>query len=965
MRLERMQDRRTVGRLVLLAGLATGLAACGGGGGGGTVRPDPPAPPPPPPSTGLDFTPNVSNDASLTQVNPPTLPALGSPTALPQYSQHLQLINANVSLGAGLTGRGVTIGLVDSGVNRNHPALTGRVLRNFVNVNPNTNNTSVDDVVGHGTVVAQMAAGRGVGNWGGGVAQDANIVSSRIISDKPPEDDGSGQGNEITSGQGYGDFFREINAELAGAGARIINNSWGGLYWNDPALTVELAAAYRDFVIARGGIIVFANGNAGRTPELRPDPSHNAALPSRSPAAADLERGWLTVAALDPDKPTQLTDYSQACGVAMNYCLAAPGNVIFIDSDAKVGDAGYDLWRGGGTSYAAPQVAGAAAVVWSAFPYFDNDLVRQTLLGTARDLGQPGVDPEFGWGLLDVGKASMGPGNFAWGDVSVSFAGNSVWRNDIVGSGGLIKSGSGILTLAAPQSYTGDTRVQQGGLDFRYGLSSNLSIASGATVWARGMINGDVNNSGLFLNGAVNEASIVNDHRFVQTATGNLGVWLGSPLTIGGTASLDGQVSILGVKSGYVTGSRETLLTAHGGVSGTFSSVKGAPNVFLLASLAYDPTHAFLDITRIDVSKAVAAMGLPATVQASAVRVESAMAAIDLQLAGGLPQGIAGDFIDMAGSLQRAGSVAEASRSLRSLSGEVHAAAAAATFDTLDMGRRTLASHFDGLADGTGRDGAWMIGLGDAHRAGSGAGSQADGWMAGHDQRLPGGGVAGLAFGETRGHIHFNGLSDRSRERQVQAQAWLGRQWGKAYALGRFGAGDWQRQVDRDLLVGGSRHGVHSDYAGGFSLLGMEAGYRLAGALVPYLGFEYARVTSDGFLERGASGFGLRSDANVATRSQAIAGLRGGREWGRFGLEGHLEWQQTLASDGLQRSVGFVGAEAWSPLAATDPASPGGVFGVTARTRLTPRSALSFGYDRRFGPRGDASMASLRYAVGF
>ena len=47
-------------------------------------------------------------------------------------------------------------------------------------------------------------------------------------------------------------------------------------------------------------------------------------------AAADLERGWLTVAALDPDNPTRLTDYSQACGIAMNYCLAAPGDVIFI-----------------------------------------------------------------------------------------------------------------------------------------------------------------------------------------------------------------------------------------------------------------------------------------------------------------------------------------------------------------------------------------------------------------------------------------------------------------------------------------------------------------------------------------------------------------------------------------------------------------------------------------------------------
>lgn len=44
----------------------------------------------------------------------------------------------------------------------------------------------------------------------------------------------------------------------------------------------------------------------------------------------------------------------------------------------------------------------------------------QFLEGGAKDLGTPGVDPVFGWGLLDVTKAAMGPSNFAWGDFSVA-----------------------------------------------------------------------------------------------------------------------------------------------------------------------------------------------------------------------------------------------------------------------------------------------------------------------------------------------------------------------------------------------------------------------------------------------------------------------------------------------------------------------------------------------------------------
>src|SRR3546814_15427285 len=91
----------------------------------------------------------------------------------------------------------------------------------------------------------------------------------------------------VSTGQGYGAFFAAINAELADAGATIVNNSWGGLYWDDPAVTVEFADAYRDFVITRGGLVVFANGNAGDDPALRANPSDTAALPHKAGLAGD------------------------------------------------------------------------------------------------------------------------------------------------------------------------------------------------------------------------------------------------------------------------------------------------------------------------------------------------------------------------------------------------------------------------------------------------------------------------------------------------------------------------------------------------------------------------------------------------------------------------------------------------------------------------------------------------------
>lgn len=967
-------------RAFLPCAIALALAACGGGGGGGGVRPSPVPPPVVPSNPG--FTPTVANDASIV-VNPPSVVGQGAAVswATPSINQHLILSNAGGALGAGLKGQGVTIGFVDSGVNRNHPTLSGRVTRNFIHVSSPPNDTSVDDKVGHGTTVASLAAGRpatgvssagGSAQWGGGIAQDATVVSSRIIGDARPDDDGSGAGNEIKAGDGYGDFFKAINAELAGAGARIINNSWGGLYWNDPALTVELANAWKDFVVNRGGIVVFANGNSGRDERFRPQPSDNARLPSLANDPV-LERGWLTVGALDPANPTKLTDYSQECGTAMNYCLVAPGNAVFIAPGATT-QADSILYQGKGTSYAAPLVSGAAAVVWSAFPYFSNDQVRQAILGGAKDLGAAGVDPVFGWGLLDVTKAANGPSNFAWGDFSVSFTGNSVWRNPIIGSGGLVKAGSGILTLTEAASYTGATRVDAGGLDVRKGMKSNLAISNGATVWGSGAFGGNVNNTGAFLSGANTPASIAGN--FVQASTGNLGVWLGSALKVTGSATLAGQMSILGVKSGYVTTAKETLLNASGGVNGTFSTLKAASNVFLDAALSYDPNNVFLDIKRIDVSKAVAGMGLPTITLASASRVESAMGAIDGQLAGTLPAGIGASFIDAAGALQRSSGIAHADWSLRSLSGELHAASTAMTFDAIDSGRRALNSRIDGLAHARNATGGWYRDLassGTLAQAGyDSLGVDAAGEMLGNDWRVGNNAVLGIAMNKQQQASWLSDFGDRSRGHQREVQlygaAWRGDWYGQA----QFASGTFQRQMQRNLLLGAMQDSVATQLSGDYRSAFGEVGRRFeAGgiAITPYLGTQYVHVANDGFAEGGATGFGLRAHAWDSSRWQGFAGLRATRGWQVGGLDlradARAEWQQALASQGELFDASFTGLEQWAPLQGIGMARSSQLFGVGLSALVGRKAVFRFDLSHRASEVGNSRMASLQALYRF
>ena len=953
--------------------IALALAACGGG--GGNVRPSTPTPPTTPGGNGLDFTPTVANDSGIV-VNPPALTTLPAPLGFDaQLGVQMQVINAGASLAAGARGAGVGIGILDTGVRRNHPQLSPRVTYNEFYLNSPPNNPNVDYVKEHGTWVALTAAGSAVGRWPGGVAPAATIVSGRFLSDVSPPDDGSGQGNEVSTADasGFAAFLDDVHADLHAHGARVINNSWGGVYFEDDASgAAAMAAGYTDFILNRNGLIVFANGNYGRDDRYRADPSDTSSLPTLAPSFG-LERGWLTVAALDPDNPTQLLPFSQYCGRSMNYCLSAPGSVYVVGASPPDGnDQTTDddkVYRVQGTSFAAPLVSGAAAAVWSMFPYFNNDLVRQTILGTAKDIGTPGVDQVFGWGLLDVGKAVNGPANFAWGDVSVSFTGNSVWRNPIIGSGGLVKGGSGTLTLAEAGNFTGATRVDAGGLDVRKGLRSNLTIANGATVWGSGVFGGNVSNSGRFYSGASSPASISGN--FIQSSTGNLGVWLGSSLRVIGTATIDGQMSILGVKSGYTTTSKETLLNAIGGVSGTFSSLRSASNVFLDASLAYDPNNVFLNINRINVANAVAGMSLSTITQVSAARVESAMSAIDGQLAGHLPVRIGAAFMDAAGALQQSTSIANADVSLRSLSGQLHGASAAMTFDAIDAGRRALTGRLDAVSHAPHAAGGWYRDLssgGTLAQAGfDSVGIDAAGEMIGNDWRIGSNAIVGVAMNRLEQSSWLSDFGDRSRGRQRELQVYASAWRGDWYGQTQLSAGSFQRQMQRNLLLGAMQDAVAAQLSGDYMGASGEIGRRFdAGgiALTPYIGSQVVQIGNDGFDEGGASGFGLRANAWDSRRWQGFAGLRATRGW-RVGdvdlrADARAEWQRTLSARGFAFDASYGGLEQWAPLQGIGLADRGNLIGAGVSANLGSRATFRFDLSRRSSPVGDNALASLQ-----
>jgi len=913
--------------------LSLGLAACGGGGGSKSG------------GAGIVVTPP-----------PPTTPTEPDPP----IDAQIALTNVAAAHAAGFTGNGVAIGIIDSGVTSTHPALTGRVTAKLTYVDPSTNNTGVDDVVGHGTAVAEIAAGRAFGKFAGGVAPDATIISARIINDKAPTDDGSGQGNQVTSADPLG----TVNGDVIARGARVLNNSWGGVYWDasDTAATKSFHDAYAPFTA--GHLFVFAAGNSGEA-----NPSTVAALPSRAP---DVEAGWLTVVALDSNNPTQMATYSNRCGVAMNYCLAAPGDVIVASATSTATNTSYEVWKG--TSLAAPQVSGAAAVVMQAFPALGVNAVRQIILGTADDLGAAGPDAVFGYGRLNVGRAIRGPATFDWGnfDAATAAGQDAAFLNDIKGAGGLNVSGNGRLTLSGTNTYAGTTNVSGSAtLESMLGVPGAVTISGTANLIAHGDIGGSVNNAGQ-LTTLDTSTHITGD--FTQTANGRLSQKLGAPLIVSGTASLAGDFYIAGAISGYTVTSHQQVIAANA-ISGAFATQTPAAGVFLSAQLQYLPKEVWVDTTQLSITQvATTSMSQSVAAVSSAQRLDGAFAQINASLASGSPTAAAMDERTLlaAGSIQQSSSQQVAQASLESLSGQLYAASTAVTLAGIDAGNDALINHLDQH----GPTGAWTQSLGSQgglSRAGFGSvGFNLDGALVGNDVKIGNNGFAGVAVSQMRSTGQLSGSVDRQTNRATEGMLYAGSRGANWYGVGRFGFGSFHGDTQRLLRLGDQGAFAGTDDSGHYNVAYGEFGYRTnvgALTLTPYANAQFASIRRAGFQELGGDGFGLAANGQTTSRWQAGFGLRAGSSWltsyGKLHIDAKLGWQNAFATKGEVFSARYNGIAQWAPVEGIGLSRRAGTAGFTMGMDLSERSQFSMDVDQRFADRDHSHSATLSYRLAW
>ena len=282
-------------------------------------------------------------------------------------SWHWQAIGADYPAAAGLTGKGVRIGVVDSGVYLAHPDLVEANIENGWNYADK--NSDVSDTVGHGTFISGLLVAQ-PDNASGicGLCPGATVVPLKAF----------------TAHTGFlADALCAVEAAWSEYHCDIIHMSFGILY-------AEMSEEHRQLMevtiatASEHALLVAAAGNGNGT-----DASY--------PAACETV---LSVAAVSKD----LTRWSSGVsGSQYNETvdLAAPGGGL--TSLSTTGG----LETGSGTSYAAPLVSGAAALLLEREPELTLAETTQRLLDAAVDLGAPDRDDQFGAGLVSLPRLLM------------------------------------------------------------------------------------------------------------------------------------------------------------------------------------------------------------------------------------------------------------------------------------------------------------------------------------------------------------------------------------------------------------------------------------------------------------------------------------------------------------------------------------------------------------------------------
>ena len=313
---------------------------------------------------------------------------LGTVPNDPMYPEQwtLSAIDYPALYASGYDGSGVTVAVIDTGIDLSHPDLADIRLSPYSKncLGDGTHADAYDrDQIGHGTfVTSQIAAVTDNAEGISSVAPGAEIMVLRCVSKNTSKK--FAYSTAYDSGSGSVSTVSDAICYAADHGADIINISLG-VSKNSTRLNEAIAHA-----VGKGAIVVAAAGNAGTSAPYYPAACADVIGVG---SVSETENGY---------ERSYFSQYNDSVDV-----VAPGGSVLGIHVYPKTGGVWYtsvsSTYRtDSGTSYASPVVAGIAAVALQIDPALDGERFLSLLATTSVDLGDTGRDTAYGYGLVDL-----------------------------------------------------------------------------------------------------------------------------------------------------------------------------------------------------------------------------------------------------------------------------------------------------------------------------------------------------------------------------------------------------------------------------------------------------------------------------------------------------------------------------------------------------------------------------------
>ena len=935
-------------KIVLLGLAALLLVSCGGGGGGSSNTPVIPSNSEKPavnkvenivnPGNGTSPSPSVIPDNNPTQnESRESLESLRARMTEPEVREHILKEQKNSTESIPVDNK-----IID-GATQKVAVLDGDFLKRkqyFENLYPGievldkTSNKESNST--HGEIVLKaMREGSKVGIIASSIGMETEVNGEKIDTVMPTLKDYQNTLNRFSPNQKVKVFSQSWGVPKKIGDFRADNNAIANIAPGGDQAEGQKILDFYKAQVNNDVLFVWANGNTLKGVTFN-DAYFQAGLPY---LYSELEKGWITVVGVQKKEGSTLNKH-----YTLSH-LAYPGNAKWwaISADAEVTDS-KGLHRG--SSFAAPRVARAATLVAEKYDWMTADQVRQTLFTTTdrveidenekftrNIITEPNT--KYGWGMLNQERALKGPGAFINIHRQYEHSPNSnnifkanvpenrvsYFENDIVGDGGLEKSGKGTLHLTGNNSYERGSIVKEGTLEIHKVHAGQVDIENNGTlvlyskaiigynagayeiikdseITANNISAQNVNNKGTF---KVKGTTAIIGGDYIAHPGSTTEMDISSKVRVLGNINIQGGVALLANR--YVAMGEQAVLLEGANAQGSVPNVRidgmRKANVEIkdgkvVATMLRENTVEYLGENAEASSKNVAE------------NVESVFQDLDQKVL----SGTATNEELVMGAVLQSMSSSSFSSATELMSGEIYASAQALTFSQAQNINRDLSnrlSGLDNLKNSNENSEVWFSAIG------SGGKLKRDGY-ASADTRVTGGQFGmdtkfgptttlGVAMNYSYAKANFNRYAGKSTSNMVGLSLYGKQDFPYGfYASGRLGLTNISSKVERELLTatgdtvtGKIKH--HDRMLSAYVELGKKFGW-----FTPFIGYSQDYLRRGSFSESEAA-WGIRADKKNYTTSNFLVGARAEYVADKYKLQAYVT--QALNTD--KRDLSYEG----------------------------------------------------------